>query len=580
MGELKDNQNEKAKVKGIDDALNTGTEIKTLKGDEAMEEINKLCEQAINNKKFEKSKTSNDKKSDEKKEANKQSSILISLMGDVSIYRTSLDILYATIMINGHEENWPIKSESFKSIMVSRFFEIEKKPPSKLAVQEAKEYFEAISFKSNIADVWVRIAKHEDAIYYDIGDEEWKSVRITKDGWEIVEKTPVKFIRSKGLSKNVYPIKGGSISQLRKFINIGENEDKWILYLATIVGAFNPKGPHAITYFKGGNGSAKTTATKITKMLIDPNASFVKTFPHNERDLFMTASKSWAICFDNISKISNEMSDALCRLSTGAGISSRKLYTDDEENIIDIKRPIFLNGISEVVIREDLLSRLIEIEFLPVTEENRKTETEFWNEFEKERPIIFGAILDIVSACLRNSSNVCISKLPRMADFATWVTAGFSGIGISQQKFMEAYFKNITDLTYNTLESNVVVQAIIEFMSIGNHWKGSCTELYGELNQSTPELLKRCIDYPKSPRQLSHQLRFIAQSLLCLGIKINFGSREPGSGKRLIHIHRDDKKLSQMSQSEFKSVNSVENDICDNCDDSDNNTDILEGMVE
>ena len=40
------------------------------------------------------------------------------------------------------------------------------------------------------------------------------------------------------------------------------------------------------------------------------------------------AIHSWLLCFDNLSVISDSLSEALCRLSTGGATIARKLYTN------------------------------------------------------------------------------------------------------------------------------------------------------------------------------------------------------------------------------------------------------------
>ena len=42
------------------------------------------------------------------------------------------------------------------------------------------------------------------------------------------------------------------------------------------------------------------------------------------------------------------MSDWLCRLSEGAGLPKRKLYTDSEEILIEAARPIMLTAIPDI----------------------------------------------------------------------------------------------------------------------------------------------------------------------------------------------------------------------------------------
>ena len=63
------------------------------------------------------------------------------------------------------------------------------------------------------------------------------------------------------------------------------------------------------------------------------------------RDLQIAAHNSWVVSLDNLSFIPLWLSDCLCRLSTGGGFSSREVYTDAEETVLDAKRPIIINGL-------------------------------------------------------------------------------------------------------------------------------------------------------------------------------------------------------------------------------------------
>jgi hypothetical protein len=53
------------------------------------------------------------------------------------------------------------------------------------------------------------------------------------------------------------------------------------------------------------------------------------------------------------------MSDAFCRLATGAGFSTRRLYTDSEEVIIEARRPVIVNGIGDLIQMPDLADRTL-----------------------------------------------------------------------------------------------------------------------------------------------------------------------------------------------------------------------------
>ena len=71
----------------------------------------------------------------------------------------------------------------------------------------------------------------------------------------------------------------------------------------------------------------------------------------------IAARNSWVLAFDNVSSVPDWLSDAFCRLSTGGGLATRMLYTDDDEILFDAQRPVLLTGIEEVATRGDLLDR-------------------------------------------------------------------------------------------------------------------------------------------------------------------------------------------------------------------------------
>jgi len=70
-----------------------------------------------------------------------------------------------------------------------------------------------------------------------------------------------------------------------------------------------------------------------------------------------------------------------------------------------------------------LADRAIFLTLEPIPEEKQQFEKELWEEFDKDRPYILGALLDAVSLGLRRLPEIRLEKLPRMADFAIWATA-------------------------------------------------------------------------------------------------------------------------------------------------------------
>ena len=87
--------------------------------------------------------------------------------------------------------------------------------------------------------------------------------------------------------------------------------------------------------------------------------------------------------FDNLSKLDQDMSDWLCRLSEGAGLPKRKLFTDTEEILIEAARPIILTAIPDIAQSGDLIDRAsVRCEPLPESSTSRCC----WTSFDEFRP--------------------------------------------------------------------------------------------------------------------------------------------------------------------------------------------------
>src|SRR5271154_7072262 len=125
----------------------------------------------------------------------------------------------------------------------------------------------------------------------------------------------------------------------------------------TLLQAMNPEGPFPVLILEGPQGASKSHTSRILRSLIDPSLAPIRAVPKDERDLILAANNGLILAFDNISTMPDWLSDALCRIATGGGFSTRMLFSDTEETIIAVKRPVILNGIDQIVTRHDLLDR-------------------------------------------------------------------------------------------------------------------------------------------------------------------------------------------------------------------------------
>ena len=308
----------------------------------------------------------------------KNAALLLELaLSDSELWHTQDGTAYVTIRRDGHREHLRVGSGAYKHYLSRQFYDQKKTAPGSQVLTDALNVLEGkAKFDGPTYPLSLRVAKHDHRIYIDLVDDAWRAIEIDAEGWRIVEEPPVRFRRAKGMLSLPIPERDGSVQELRQFVNV--TDEGWTLFLGWLIATFRPTGPFPILKMKGEQGDGKTTSTKAGRGLIDPNTAPVRSPPRSDRDLMIAANNGWIVAYDNMSYVSPELSDALCRLSTGGGFATRTLYTDDEETILVAERPIILNGIEDVGIRSDLLDRSLIIELPRIEKGNRQTEEEFW----------------------------------------------------------------------------------------------------------------------------------------------------------------------------------------------------------
>jgi hypothetical protein len=267
------------------------------------------------------------------------------------------------------------------------------------------------------------------------------------------------------------------------------------------------------------------------RSVIDPAVEPLRAPPRDERDLAIAASGNWTPALDNLSGIRGWLPDALCRLATGGGFATRELFSDDREVIFSAKRPVILNGIDSLAVAGDLRDRSIIVELPPIPPDKRRAERDFYRELEEARPKVLGALLNAVSAALRNRDQVNLKELPRLADFAVWVTATEEALGWESGAFAAAYIGNQTEATELALDNDPVAGAIRTLLSEQDEWTGTSTKLLAVLGSKVAEDVKHSTSWPGAPNSLTNRLKRLAPALRGVGIEYS-DARAPGGSRQ------------------------------------------------
>jgi len=476
------------------------------------------------------------------KDHSTQAEVIVRLGTEARLFHTPEGEAFAEVHTGSRREVLILRSKSFRRWLMKVAYRELGKPPGAQALQDAIGVLEAqAQFDSPEAQLFVRVAEHENRTYIDLCNANGEVVEISIEGWRVLVDPPIHFRRTRGMQPLPRPVLGGSITQLRKFLNVGDDHN-WILCVSWLMAACRARGPYPILILRGEQGSAKSTMARILRMLIDPSVSMLRTTPRDERDLFITATNAWVVAYDNISRLPPWLSDALCRLANGGGFATRELYTDAEEVFLDATRPVMLNGIEHLAERADLVDRALILDLPAIEEFGRKEEDELYAELAGELPKISGALFTALSGTLALLPQTKLHRKPRMADFARWATAAEEPLGFANGAFMTAYCGNRAEAVCETLESDPVGTAIIAMMDKRFEdqetiWEGISKDLQHELEQFVDEGTKRAPEWPKTPRGLGGRLRRLATFLRESGILITF-PRKGGKGRRLLAIQR------------------------------------------
>jgi len=457
--------------------------------------------------------------------------ILIELALELgSLWHDSTGAGWVDFCVEGNQQTARIRSKRFRDFLAHVLWEREERSINSEGWAEAVGTLEGLArFNGPEREAHLRVGKHGDCIYLDLGTDDWQVIRVSPNGWEIIRyaECPIRFYRSDCQLPLPIPTRGGSLDDLWRLLNVKEADRPlvvgWILSTLTL------EGSKPILTLTGAKGSGKSSAATLLKRLTDPTKVSKASTVGEARTVASAAMGRWVLCYDNLTHLSSEQQDLLCCVSTGAGYSHRTLYTDLEETFLEFRRPQILTGIDLVPTRSDLLDRCLIVRLERISEESRLPEEELEALTADLLPGVYGALLDLLSTALRNLPTTKPARLPRMADFARLcIAAGIPG-------FADAYASNIETGSHAAVEANPLAAGIVALLEAhAGYWHGTTTELVRqlqELDPTSPEFKK--LSARSVGRKLASSLR---GDLAAVGVEVDQGKGT--NGQRYLILSR------------------------------------------
>lgn len=433
---------------------------------------------------------------------------------------------YASYSKNGHTEHVELHSTAGRLALSRLIYKATGQAPSRRDLEETLDALEAIAiFDSPRFDVHLRVADLGSKVYLDLADDDWQVAEVTSSGWTIIpsDQAPVKFRRPNGTQPLPIPVVNGDLSELRRFIHT--DREGFILAAGWLLGAMTDRGPQPILALGGGHGSAKSCATSVLQRLVDPRGAERRSPPKSERDLAVAARNSWICSFDNLSKISPDLADSLCRLSTGNSFTTRSLYSDGDEIIFAARRPVILNSIVDVINRPDLQSRAISVQLLPIENNQRIEESEFWPMFEEARPRLLGSILTILSTALDRWSATRPKCPPRLADFYKLLTAAGPSLPWAHEELESIWARMEETAVEELLQGSPLMTVLTPILESRGKWSAPAHELL-QLLDANRKFTTVPEDWPQTPQGLVGALRRMELTLQRVGWQLRLGGRD------------------------------------------------------
>lgn len=384
--------------------------------------------------------------------------------------------------------------------------------PNSSACTELTDYLEATT--EDTKPVPVRCHWDNGTLLLDVGDKNWTTISVTRDGINRVGRPPVPFRRGSG-SAMPWPLPNtGSLEPLWNLVPVAEADRPVVL--ALLITAWMTGTPQPVVLLTGPQDSGKTTTAQYLLSLIDPvSHQRGGSLPEREDEWKARVSQARVVFVDNTSHITAKVSDLLCRVATGGELTTRQLYTNDGAHVSDLLVPVWLTSIDSGVLRGDLQSRIVPIELEGLDSDRRKALSDLRAEQERARPLITRALLDLTSDVIRLLPDISRENLVhRMTDFNLVLRCVDKVLGTTGESRL---VDRSADLADEVLDADPVALALMVVMNFGGAKAG---ELAGGVTwtrlltilSSDPDL-NRGPDWPRTPKLLSSRIKRITPAL-------------------------------------------------------------------
>jgi hypothetical protein len=401
-------------------------------------------------------------------------------------------------------------------------------PPQSSLIGNAVKALAAEARLNGVRPVLQRSGWHNGSAYIYRADPQAPNevLVIGRDGVTVTTEPPMRFAVRNDAGTIPRPAVTGSIEALRPFLNI-ENPDQFPIIAAWVAAVVAASFPVRLLMISGEQGTAKSTFAELVLRLVDPTLNVesdmpeepLRGVPKDEETLAVGALHSHLLAFDNLSGLSNDLSDLFCRVVTGGMFSTRTKFTTTDETRIYLRRPVIFTGIDLPSFRGDLLERMLTVPLKKIDRAKRETKRRLFERFDAVRPEILAALYQLIVCGMNSGIDLGDMALSRMADFDEFAARAV-GRATVEKEMEDVDFDNAAE----ALQGHPFIPTLLKFLSTRPQWRGTASDLL-ECLQSEYKEANGFRDppnrWPQAAHILSGQIKKAAPALLTIhGIRI------------------------------------------------------------
>lgn len=414
--------------------------------------------------------------------------------------------------------------------------------PSQQVMSAALTVLSAQTRNAETREVYLRLARHGNTTFLDLGDPSGTYVEITARGWQLcnphVDPCPVLFTRSTTTNALPHPAHGGHRRELAELMALDTTDDRFRIAWGWLVAQALPDTARPMVYFIGSQGSGKTTRGLMLANVLEPQSEMGAVLKRSERDNNPVAKANYILTADNMTKLSEDVSNWLCSLVTGHRVIERKLYTNAETIAYSLKRTgIFTGKIKPAGLESDAEERMLFLEFERLVAANIKADDDLMADLRDAHPRILGAVLTDMCRALAELPNVPTSAINgyRFVNFAKV----FAALDVFDTPgYVEALTVEATEaLAERVYDAPDLVALFRVVAAEGGEWRGTAGDLLDAMRRFRPEdagHTDRSVWWPATAAHLGTRLRNQQHALSLAGLAVEF-IRTHG-GRRSMHM--------------------------------------------